>query len=113
MKTSSITDDLSFNELKPNISVLMETENTKEIRILMKEGQSMKEHQTPFPITVEIFDGSIQFGVKGKYLELKRGDLLSLEGSVPHDLLCISDCIIRLSLSKRDQVNRVREVINQ
>lgn len=113
MKTSSITEGLSFNELKPNITVLFETESTKEIRILMKAGQSMKEHKTPFPIVVEIFDGSIHFGVNGKVLDLKRGDLLSLEGNVPHDLQCQSDSIIRLSLSKKDTVERVREVVDK
>lgn len=112
MQTSSITDALSYNDLKPNVSVLLETENTKEIRILMKAGQLMKEHQTPFPIVVEIFEGSIEFGVNGKVLALTRGDLLSLEGGVPHNVQCISDSIIRLSLSKKDQVERVRKVID-
>lgn len=112
MQTSSITDELSYNDLKPNVSVLLETENTKEIRILMKAGQSMKEHQTPYPIVVEIFEGSIEFGVNGKVLKLNRGDLLSLEGGVPHNVQCISDSIIRLSLSKNDQVERVRKVID-
>ena len=111
MQTGSITDALSYNDLKPNVSVLLETENTKEIRILMKAGQIMKEHQTPFPIVVEIFDGSIEFGVNGKILQLTKGDLLALEGGVPHNLQSISDSIIRLSLSKNDQVERVRKVI--
>ena len=112
MQISSITDALNYNDLKPNVSVLLETENTKEIRILMKAGQLMKEHQTPFPIVVEIFEGSIEFGVNGKALKLNRGDLLSLEGAVPHNVLCTSDSIIRLSLSKKDQVERVRKVID-
>ncbi len=111
MKSSSLIKDLVYNENKPAISVLFETENTKEIRIAMKSGQIMKEHKTAFPIVVEIFDGEIDFGVDGKTHHLQKGDILSLEGSVPHDLICKSDSIVRLSLSKLDNAQRVRDVV--
>ncbi len=54
----------------------------------MEAGQSMKEHQTPFPIIVHILKGEIDFGVKGEvsHLHLSAGDILSLEGGIPHDL---------------------------
>jgi len=113
MNTASIVNNVSFNETKPSISVLMETESSKELRIVMKKGQSMKEHQTPFPIIVEIFEGSIDFGVNEERLRLIKGDLISLEGAKPHDLICLEDCIIRLSLSKKDKVERVEKVINK
>ncbi len=110
MKTASIVDDFSYNDSKPDISVLLETENSKELRIAMKRGQSMKKHQTPFPIIVEIFEGSIDFGVDDQRLHLVKGDILSLEGGKPHDLTSLKDSIIRLSLAKSDRVDRVREV---
>ncbi|MDN3642739.1 cupin [Lutimonas halocynthiae] len=112
MKTASIANDLNYNETKPNVSVLLETDNSKELRILLKKGQSMKEHQTPFPIVVEIFEGNIIFGVNGEKHNFKKGDMLSLDGSVPHDLEALSDSIIRLSLSKKDKINRVKGVAN-
>ncbi len=36
---------------------MMETETSKEIGILFKKGQMMKEHKAGFPITVEIHTG--------------------------------------------------------
>ena len=50
MKIASITKDIEFNDNKPAISVLFESDHTKEIRIVMKTGQQMKEHKTKFPI---------------------------------------------------------------
>lgn len=111
MKTASLIKGIEFKENKPTIQVLFETANTKEIRIGMRKGQFMKEHKTPFPIVVEIFDGEIQFGVHGKKYNLKKGDMLALAGDIPHDLNCKSDCIIRLSLSLLDKVERVLDVI--
>ncbi len=107
MKTASLTQNLVFNEDKPNISVLFETETTKEIRILMKKGQVMKEHKTPYPIAVELYSGAITFGVNGAMHNIKAGALLALEGGVPHNLEAVEDSIIRLTLSKSDSVKRV------
>ena len=110
MKTASIYQDLEFNENKPAIEAILETDFTKEIRILMRENQEMKEHQTPFPIVVELLEGEIIFGVEGQNYEVKKGDLLTLSGGVPHNLIAKKESIIRLTLSKLDSSKRVEGV---
>lgn len=111
MKTASLLDNLEYRNEKPAIQVLLETESTKEIRIVFRKGQQMKEHQTPFPIAVEIFEGKIDFGVQGTTHTLEKGALVALGGGVPHDLKALEDSIVRLSLSKSDSVQRVEKVI--
>ena len=111
MHSTNILKDIIYNENKPAISVLFETATTKEIRIVFKRGQIMKEHQTAFPISVEMVDGTLDFGVENQVHHLERCDLLALEGNVPHDLKATSDCVVRLTLSKQDSVQRVKEVI--
>ena len=110
MKTASIYQDLEFNENKPAIKVILETDFTKEIRILMRENQEMKEHQTPFPIVVELLEGEIIFGVEGQNYEVKKGDLLTLSGGVPHNLIAKKESVIRLTLSELDSSKRVEGV---
>lgn len=113
MKLASLTNDLQYNETRPTIQVLMETDAGKEIRIAFKKDQVMKEHKTPFPIVVEIFEGAIDFGVNGEIHNLKKGDLISLEGGIPHDLKAIETSTVRLSLNKADSAKRVEGVVNQ
>jgi quercetin dioxygenase-like cupin family protein len=110
MKQNNLFQDLNYNDDKVAISVLFETETTKEIRILFKQGQVMKKHQTPYPITVEIVEGKIDFGVEEELFHLIKGDLVALDGGVPHDLNAQTDSIVRLTLSKQDSVQRVRNV---
>ena len=111
MKTASLRTDLQYNEDKVSIKVMMETETSKEIRILFRIGQTMKEHKAGYPITVEIHEGTITFGVEGEKMVLKTGDLISLDANVPHDLLAQEDSIVRLTLSKSDNVERVAKVV--
>lgn len=110
MISASIFQDLEFNDQKVAVKVLFETNFTKELRIAMQPNQQMKEHQTPFPIVVELVQGQVIFGVEGKEYALKAGDLLSLEGGVPHHLTALEQSIIRLTLSKSDTATRVKKV---
>ena len=41
---------------------------------------------------------------------LNKGELIALEGSVPHDLTAQEDSIVRLSLNKQDTAKRVEDV---
>ncbi|CAH8283292.1 quercetin dioxygenase-like cupin family protein [Mariniflexile fucanivorans] len=112
MNTASLVKDITYQENKPTVTVLLKTQTTKEIKIVMKKGQFMKEHKAPYPIVIELFEGIIEFGVNGEIQLLQTGDLIALDENVPHDLTCISDCIIRLSLSNLDTVERVNNVNN-
>lgn len=110
MKSTSIYQDIKFDESKPAIKVVLETDFTKEIRILMKKNQEMKEHKTPFPIVIEVVEGIINFGIEGKEHRIVKGDLLTLSGGIPHSLVAIEESIIRLTLSKSDSTERVKKV---
>ena len=108
MKTASLTDGLIYRDGRPAITVLLQTKTSKEIRIAIKKGQEMKEHKAPFPIVVEIFEGAIDFGIHGERTSLKKGDLLTLDENMPHNLIGIEDSIVRLSLFQKDTVERVQ-----
>jgi len=111
MKSANILKDVSYGDKKPAISVLLETATSKEIRIVFAKDQYMKTHQTPHPITVELVEGTLDFGVEGTVHNLVKGDILCLDGGVPHDLLAQSKCIVRLTLSKADTLQRVEDVL--
>lgn len=112
MKIESFNENLDFNDNRIVTKVLLETSFSKEIRILLKKGQVMKEHTAPFPIIVHLIDGEINFGVEGKIHPIKKGDIITLAANVPHDLNALSDSVVRLTLSKHDKVERVNKVVS-
>ncbi len=111
MKTGSLRSNLKYNADKVNIQVILETDISKEIRILFRKGQIMKEHKAGFPITIEIHQGAIDFSVNQENKLLQTGDLIYLDANVPHGLLAKEDSIVRLTLSKFDSVERVEKVV--
>jgi len=111
MHKTNILENLTYGEEKVVITPLLETDVSKEIRIVFKKEQIMKEHKTSFPITVEIFEGAIDFGVDGTTYKLVKGDIVTLDSNVKHDLKANDDSIVRLTLSKKDTINRVKGVL--
>lgn len=110
MKTVSLLESIIYNEAKPATSLVLETDFSKEIRIVFKNGQIMKDHKAPYPIIVEVTKGEIDFGVQGEVVNLKDGDLISLDKNVIHNLKANKDSVVRLTLSKLDSISRVEKV---
>lgn len=108
---ASFNDELEFDENRVKTKVLLETSFSKEIRILLKKGQIMKEHKTPFPILIHVLEGEIELGINRTIHLLKSGAIIALEGNVPHDLNAKENSIVRLTLSMQDKVERVNDVI--
>jgi len=111
MVSTNLYTNLEFNDDKPAISVLLQTAFSKEIRIVFKAGQVMKAHKAPKPIVVEVFEGTLDFGVEERLYTLNKGDLLTLDANVVHNLIAKTDCIVRLTLSIQDTIERVEHVV--
>ena len=111
MQIESFNENQNFSDERVVTNVLLESSFSKEIRILLKQGQMMKEHKAPYPIIVHVLEGEIHFGVQGKLHRLKSGDIITLAANIKHDLTALSNSIIRLTLSKLDKVERVETVV--
>lgn len=72
---------LSFLEgiNKPAVSLLLDTNFSKEIRIVFQKGQIKEDHQAPFAIIVQVVKGCIGFGVNKEIKKLNVGDLIYLK----------------------------------
>ncbi|MDR0229370.1 MAG: AraC family ligand binding domain-containing protein [Flavobacteriaceae bacterium] len=113
MEVTNILHNIEYGKEKPAIKVLVNNPSTKEIRIIFRRGQEMKQHQTNYPIVVEIVRGAIDFGTDTTRHQLGQGSLLTLSPNIPHDLIAIDDSIIRLTLHKSDDISRVEKLLEE
>lgn len=111
MDFPSFKNEAEFDTTRIQTKVLLETSFSKEIQILLPAGQVMREHKTPFPILIHLLEGSIDLGVEGKNHPMKAGNIIFLEGGILHDLSAKENAIIRLTLSKPDDIERLKEVL--
>lgn len=112
MKKASFKHNLKFGKDKVALTKILDTPFSRELRILLKNGQQMKSHTSPYSIIVHVLSGAIDFGVQGDIVALKTGDIITLESSIPHDLKAVEDSEVRLSLSKKDTAARVKGVVS-
>lgn len=113
MKTASIYNDLEYNENgnAPNICLMMTSHLGKEIRISFRKGQYMKEHFTPSPILIEVYEGEVELGAEQEIKTLKKGDMASLAGEIRHDITALEDSIVKLSLHKNDSYKSIKDFV--
>lgn len=111
MQKFNIYENLVYSDEKVQITPMYNSDISKEVRIVFKEGQIMKDHKTSFPISVQIVEGEIDFGVGEQVYNLIKGDIVSLEANIMHNLKANDDSIVRLTLSKADTVKRVQGVL--
>ena len=93
------------------IAKLFDGLNSKEIRINLEKGAQMKEHKAPGAIMVQVLSGKIDFSVGENSVILDTLDMITLEPNVTHALTALENSIVRLSLSKNDDVSRVFRVL--
>ena len=93
------------------IAKLFDGLNSKEIRINLEKGAQMKEHKAPGAIMVQVLSGKIDFSVGENSVILDTLDMITLEPNVIHALTALENSIVRLSLSKNDDVSRVFRVL--
>ena len=111
MQKFNIYENLVYSDEKVQITPMYNSDISKEVRIVFKEGQIMKDHKTSFPISVQIVEGEIDFGVGEKIYNLTKGDIVSLDANIMHNLKANDDSIVRLTLSKADTIQRVQGVL--
>lgn len=106
MERFSFLSDTRFAE-KVVIDKITETPFSKEIRICMAAGNTMREHTAPGAITIMVIAGRVRIGSLNEQAELTSGDMLCFAPHIPHSLEALEESVVRLTLSTIDSEKRV------
>lgn len=103
----------NFSPKEVKINVLIDDERGKEIQILLAKDSIMREHKAPFDIHIQVLSGKIWFEVQNQRIELNTLDMISLKADISHSLGGLEDSIVRLSLSKSDNIQRINTILKK
>jgi quercetin dioxygenase-like cupin family protein len=68
------------------------------VLIVMKAGGRLEKHRAEGRISVHTLDGRIRFNTADRSVELAVGQMLTLEGGIPHDVDGIIDSAFLLTI---------------
>lgn len=77
---------------------LVKAETFEAIRMVVRKGHEIPEHQVDGAITVYCLDGQVAFTARGHTHDLKAGHWLFLLGNEPHKLLGIEDSSLLVTI---------------
>ncbi len=98
MESVNLLRALEFSDEQVVIVDLLESRYYKEIGIAMQPHQSLREHQSPMPIVLEVVRGKIRIGLDTLEYELEEGDLFEIPAEKYHHIIAIEASLLRLSL---------------
>ena len=72
------------------------------VLIVMKAGGRLEKHRAEGRISVQTLDGRIRLNSAERSVELAAGQMLTLDGGIPHDVEGIDDSAFLLTIVWRD-----------
>ena len=68
------------------------------VRLVLAAGKTLPTHRVPGQITVQCLEGSIVFDADGTAVPMIAGQLLYLEGGVPHAVTAVEDAAVLVTI---------------
>ncbi|MEJ8570363.1 cupin domain-containing protein [Microbaculum marinum] len=79
-------------------SAIIKTDQFEAIRLIVRAGLEIPEHEVPGNITLHCLEGRVQLGLESTVLELGPNQWVYLAGGAPHSLKGIEDSSLLLTI---------------
>jgi len=77
---------------------LYKTQHLEAFRMVPLAAKEMPEHEVADELTVQYFEGSVEFSIGSTRDVMQAGDLKCIAGGIPHALKAIEDSSVRVTL---------------
>jgi quercetin dioxygenase-like cupin family protein len=98
MQHANIYEAVIFEEENIVMEVLYESAFSREIRIAMYAHQVMRDHESEYPIAIEVCEGAVTLSTEEQELILPKGEILGLEAGVKHHIEALQETLLRLTI---------------
>ena len=91
-----------------NSITLIKQPDLRIVLTALKPNAYVHEHYAARTISVQIVEGHIRMRIPGRTFDLKQGDMIVLEPTVPHDLEALTESAYLLTIAWHDVVPRLK-----
>jgi quercetin dioxygenase-like cupin family protein len=96
-------DVVDIGPLSPTLAdhvttAILKSAQLELVRLVLPSGKAMREHRVSGEITVQCFEGLIEFTTPTASRRLGPGQLIHLQGGEPHSLLALADSMALLTI---------------
>ena len=98
MQHANIHEAVRFEEENIVMEVLYENAFSREIRIAMYAHQVMRDHESDYPIAIEVCEGAVTLTTEAEELILPRGEIMGLEAGMKHHIEALQESLLRLTI---------------
>lgn len=81
-----------------NTRALVKSGTFEAVRLIVKAGRNIADHQVPGAITLHCLEGRVRLGLTDSELELSAGGWIYLEGGTKHSVSGIEDSSLLLTI---------------
>lgn len=82
------------NELlvkQKHVAKIISNEKAEVLHIQLRSGETIPEHNSPYPVMIIVREGKIDFSVEGTTYPLQNDTVLTLEPLENHSLVAVED----------------------
>lgn len=79
-------------------STIIKTDQFEAVRLVVRAGLEIPEHDVPGNITLHCLEGRVELGLENTVLELGPNQWVYLDGGAPHSLKGIEDSSLLLTI---------------
>ena len=96
----NIKEKIKFNDEKPAILSIIDSEKMNLKAVGLKKGQIMSKHKAGLKSFVVVLEGKIDFDIDGKKFELGEMDTYEIPVNVEHEIRALEQSIFSLTQEK-------------
>lgn len=96
---SQIKSEKTWENSDHNSITIFKSNNIRIVLMGMHQDFLLKEHATNAEISVQVLEGDILFTADGDESKLSRGEMVSLQTKVPHEIKAIKESFLLLTLA--------------
>src|SRR6185312_8026532 len=82
-----------------NAKILVKYPNLRIVLIGLRPGTHVVEHQAAGPVSIHVMAGHLLVRAAGQAFDLQKGQLLSIEAQVPHDVEALAESAALITIA--------------